>query len=83
MRRAIMALSTVSVVVLTGCGHQLQQVVQAYSDSIEHRDPCIQRGKPAGHVTPTWCGASSGVYALTRDWRTGRYLTVTDYTYRP
>lgn len=76
----------VTTVILSGCGAQLHNLVQAYSDSIEHRDPCIQRGKPAGHVAPSWCGASDGLSAVTRDWSTGRYLTETNYTwytYRP
>ena len=72
----------ITTVMLSGCGHQLQRVVQSYSDSIEKRDPCIARGRPAGYQRPPWCGASDGVYSVTRDWQTGRYLTVTDYTVR-
>lgn len=73
------ALAITAAVITTGCA----QLLDSYSASLERSDPCIVRGKAPGYQSPTWCGASAGYYSVTRDWRTGQYLTETQYYYSP
>lgn len=54
-------------VTLTGCSTPPRFLAAMY----DNNDPC-QRA-----VMPSWCGAGSGTTAITRDYRTGRYLTTT------
>jgi hypothetical protein len=58
---------------ISGCGAYGEPLLLARM--ADRADPCQ---RPLNQK-PTWCGASDGVYSVTRDWSTGRYLTYNRY----
>lgn len=58
--------------VLTGCATPPRFLAEMY----DNNDPCQSRGQP-NYQYPSYCGAASGKSYVTRDYRTGNYLTVT------
>lgn len=69
MRKLIMALLVLST---TACATPPRFLAEMY----DNNDPCQSKGQ-ANYQYPSFCGASNGTRYVTRDWRTGNYLTVT------
>ena len=57
---------------LTGCAQPPRWLANMY----DNNDPCQSKGV-ANYQYPSFCGASAGTSYVTRDYRTGNYLTVT------
>lgn len=69
MKLIILAL----VVNLVGCATPPRFLAEMYDSN----DPCQNYYNKPNYQYPSFCGAGSGKAYVTRDWATGRYLTVT------
>lgn len=58
---------------LTGCAQPPKFLAAMY----DNNDPCQQTHLIKTGQYPSFCGAGSGTRYVTRDYRTGNYLTVT------
>ena len=57
---------------LTGCATPPRFLAAMY----DNNDPCQSKGQ-VNYQYPSFCGAGSGTRYVTRDYRSGNYLTVT------
>lgn len=69
MRTILMAV----IITLTGCASPPRFLAAMY----DNNDPCQQTQLITTGQYPSFCGAGSGTRYVTRDYRTGAYLTTT------